>query len=341
MPVLSALNLIRGWKALPAILLFLLFSCTAIQAQETGNLVGQVRLSNGSFPAERVMVTLQTRGATLDNMYTDNEGRFAFYNLISNPYHLVIEDEAYQPYHSIVRVDPKIQQTTHVHVVLVPRETAKPPSPPSLISGSNPNIVNSADYTKSFPPDVIKEFEAGVKADELNQPEKAVAHYLKAIQLAPNCYPAHNNLGTRYLSKSDFRNAENEFREVLKLNKDDAQAYFNLGNVFYLTKRFDDARQILQEGLAKSPNYAPGNYLLGSVLLRLGDADAAERLLLTAKQLDPEMPRVLIELATLYLQTGKKDQAMSQLEEFLRRFPKDPLVPKVKEKLKKLEAPAR
>ncbi|MBI3484294.1 MAG: hypothetical protein HY012_03975, partial [Acidobacteria bacterium] len=80
----------RGLNALVAILLFLLLSCTAVHAQETGNLIGQIRLVNGSFPTARVMVTLQTRGATLDNAYTDNEGRFGFYNLIANPYHLVI-----------------------------------------------------------------------------------------------------------------------------------------------------------------------------------------------------------------------------------------------------------
>ncbi|MBI3483682.1 MAG: tetratricopeptide repeat protein [Acidobacteria bacterium] len=231
--------------------------------------------------------------------------------------------------------------TTQVHIVLVPRENSKSANPPAPVSGGNPNLVNSADYTNSFPREVIKEFEAGVKADELGRTEKAIGHYHKAIRLAPNFYPARNNLGTRYLSKGDFRNAEEQFREALKLNKNDPQAYFNLGNVFYSTKRYDDARQILLDGLAKSPNSAFGNYLLGCVLLRMGDPGSAERLLITAKQLDPRMSRILIELANLYLQTGKRDAGIRQLEEFLRRFPKDPLVPKVKESLKKLEGPAR
>lgn len=330
----------RSGKALFAILSLLLFSTAAVRSQALGNLVGQVRLMNGSFPAARVMVTLQTRGATVNSAYTDNEGRFGFFNLIPNPYHVVVEEDEYQPVNLVVNVDPNIAQTTQVRIILTPRDMSKAMAPPGAVPGGNPNLIRSSEYAKKFSKDVIKEFEAGVKADEADRPEKAMEHYRKAIQLAPDFYPAHNNLGVRHLSRSAFSDAEGEFREVLKLNKDDAQAYFNLGNVLYLTKRFEEARRLLQEGLSKSPNSALGNYLLGSVQLRLGDANAAERLLIAAKQLDPRMSQVLLELATLYLQTGRKAEAKGQLEEFLRRYPKDPLVPRVKERLTKLASPA-
>jgi tetratricopeptide (TPR) repeat protein len=252
---------------------------------------------------------------------------------------VVVEEDAYQPVNMVVVVDPVVSQNTQVRIFLTPRDMTKANAPPGTVLGGNPNLIRSAEYTKKFAREVIKEFEAGVKADEANQVEKAMEHYRKAIQLAPDFYPAHNNLGVRLLSKSAFGDAEIEFREVLRLNKDDAQAFFNLGNVLYLTKRYAEAKGSLQEGLSKSPNSAFGNYLLGSVQMRQGNPDVAERLLLAAKQLDPHMPQVLLELASLYLQTGRKVEAKGQLEEFLRRFPKDPLVPKVKESLKKLAAP--
>ncbi|MBI3662086.1 MAG: tetratricopeptide repeat protein [Acidobacteria bacterium] len=327
----------RGSNALFAIPLLLFLSCTAVHAQDTGNLVGQIRLRNGSFPAERILITLQTRGATLNSMYTDNEGRFGFYNLLPNPYHVVVEDENYEPFHQVVIINPTVLQTTQIHVVLVPREKPKPESPPAAASGGNPHLVNLAEYGKKFPREAIKEFEAGVKADESGQSEKAIAHYQEALRLAPAFYPAHNNLGIRYLSKGDFAAAENEFREVIRLNQEDAQAYFNLGTVYHLTKRYADASQTLQEGLKREPNSAPGYYLLGSVLSRAGDFPAAERHLKTARDLDPKMSRVGIELANLYLRSERPQEAIREFENFVQLYPKDPLLPRVKETLKKLK----
>jgi len=79
-----------------------------------------------------------------------------------------------------------------------------------------------------------------------------------------------------------------------------------------------------------------GHYLNGSVLARLGEFKGAEEQLKTARELDPKMPQVPITLATLYLQTGREREATAMFETFLKEFPKDPMVPKVRAALAKM-----
>src|SRR5207244_11923783 len=88
--------------------------------------------------------------------------------------------------------------------------------------GGNPYLVDPADYNKRFPKKAIKEYEKGLDADHQDKREEAIAHYEAALKIAPDFYPAHNNRGSDYLSKSDFAAARKEFEEAIGLNQCDA-----------------------------------------------------------------------------------------------------------------------
>jgi regulator of sirC expression with transglutaminase-like and TPR domain len=70
----------------------------------------------------------------------------------------------------------------------------------------------------------------------------------------------------------------------------------------------------------------------------VGKYPEAERALRQALELDPQMSRVHLELVNLYLVQQKNAEATAELRSFLKDCPDDPLAPKVKEVLKKLEA---
>jgi Flp pilus assembly protein TadD len=309
----------------------------ALQAQEPeGNIAGQIRLVDGSFPNGRLAVTLEVHRSVADVSYCDSEGRFAFNHLLPNAYEVVVEAEGYQPFRLTVVVNPITMPTNIVHVVLRAKADEKTRGAPDGPAGTNPDIVDVAELKKRFPPGVIKEFEAGKKAEQHGDLETATTHYLAAIHEAPDFYPAHNNLGVRHLLKGELKAAEFEFRRVIELNSNGAQAYFNLGNVLYMTKRNEEARQTLEAGLRLSPSSAMGHYLNGSVRVRLGDYKAAEEQFKAARTLDPRMPQVTISLATLYLQSGREPEAAAMFEAFLKEFPKDPMAPKVRAALSKM-----
>src|SRR5947199_6908920 len=86
-----------GRNLILASVVFLLISVSTLRAQVgVGNIIGELHLSRGDFPG-RVFIELQLRGATLASAYSDDEGRFGFYGLGSNPYHVVVRDERCYP----------------------------------------------------------------------------------------------------------------------------------------------------------------------------------------------------------------------------------------------------
>jgi Flp pilus assembly protein TadD len=328
----------RKFFSVLRLLVLLLVSAAALRAQDTGNIAGQVRLQNGSFPNDRIQIDLEGRGSLVNRTYCDFEGRFGFNDLLPNSYYVVIEAEGYQPVRQQVVINPRFIQTNVVHVVLR-RSEEKPRESPDGLPGSNGNLVDVSDFAKKYPPSVLKEFEAGRKAEERRDSTSAAGHFQEALRLAPDFYPARNNLGTLYMKKGDLEAAEQEFRQVVEQDRNSGQAYFNLGNVLYLTRRYDEAKRILEDGLRREPTSAMGYYLLGSVLVRLDDLKGAEERFRAAREFDPKMPQAPIALATLYLQTGRQREASDMFESFLRQFPKDPMVPKVRDALNKLSHP--
>lgn len=312
----------------------------AAQAQETANIIGRVRMIDGNPPPDRVMVTLETRGLIVQNSFTDNQGQFAFYYLIANPYHVKVEVEGYQPVRETVTVNPSISSSFHVRIQLSPvirTAAAERDNPPNDLGG-NPHLISAADYRRKYPPEAVKEFEKGVQAEQRRQPDEAIKHYKKAIDIEPAFYPALNNLGTLYLSKNRTAEAEEQFEKVIQLSPNDAQGYFNLGHVFCLTDRHADAERTIEEGLKRRPDAAMGHFLLGFLYIRTGFLDEAEKRLTWTLQLDPLFSKARIEMANLYMQRKQPEKAVAELKLFIEKYPGDPMLPQVKKLLAKLEA---
>ncbi|HSE48453.1 MAG TPA: tetratricopeptide repeat protein [Terriglobales bacterium] len=324
-------------SALFALGLFLVAGCPLAAPQnDTGSIVGQISIARSGHPPSRIKVALEARGAVVNEVWTDDEGRYSFLFLVPNLYHVKVNDERFQPYSEDVSVNPVFTRSNILNITLIPKPPEKPAVPQPQVAGQNPYVVD-ASYAKEFPKKVIKEFEAGVKEQDKGKLEKAIKHFEQALTLAPDFYPAHNNLGTAYVTQGRFDLAREQFESVLKLNQGDTQAYFNLGNVFLLTENFPEARRILEEGLRRQPQVALGHFLLGTVLARTHENDAAERELRKAQELDPLNPKVHLELVNLYLQQQKRQLAIAELHAFLTRFPDDPLAPQARAVLGRLE----
>ncbi len=56
-----------------------------------------------------------------------------------------------------------------------------------------------------------------------------------------------------------------------------------------------------------------------------------------ALQLDPTMSQAHLQLVNLYLQEKRKEDAVHQLQDFLKAFPNAPTAPKAREVLNKLQ----
>ena len=307
---------------------------------QVGNIIGQARISRGGAPAEPIMIDLVARGAAVASTYTDGEGRFGFYAMPPNLYHLVVNDLKYQPVQVETKLNPVIAQVNIVNLILYPAEVSSTDSgagPQPAASGGNPYMVDVADYAKDFPKKAVEEFEKALKADQQGKTDEAIRGYRKVLEMAPNFYPAHNQLGVTFLRQKNFPAAQGQFEEAIKLNQADANAYFNLGNVFLLTRQYDDAQRSLEEGLRKQPNSGLGHFLLGSVYDRMGKPNEAEHNLRSAIEFDATLSSAHLELVNLYLSQKRTPEAIAELKAFLKSFPADPFAPQARQVLSRLE----
>lgn len=336
----------RGWRVL---VLPLVVACAAgfpamLQGQQPnqlGKIIGNVRVLRGDFPSPPVLITLEMRGSPIGSVYSDGQGRFGFYNLVSNEYRVSIDDDAYKPVSQTVVVVPTTSPMNWVQFTLVPRESKKKEDPlQGRAPGSNPYLVDPAEYYRRFPKKTVKEFDKGVEAEKQGKVDEAIAHYEKALSYSPEFSPAHNHLGSAYLSRQKFVEAQSEFEAAVKTNQNDSGGHFNLANVLLLTQRYDGANSEIDEGLKREPNSAFGHFLQGSLYSRTSRPELAEKSLLTALQLDPKMSQAHLQLVNLYMQQKRTSDAIRELEGYLKAFPDTPFSPKARDLLKRLRADA-
>lgn len=323
-----------------------------------GSIIGELHVERSGSPSKRIEVRLETRGAMVGMTYSDDEGKFGFHLLKGNEYHLLINDPDYAPVDISVQVNPEINRENMVPIFLVPTASAGPSgsvgprgganahmmdniggngSQDRNVQGNNPYLSNPAEYNKTFPKEAVKEYQKGSESSRKGKLDDAIKHYQKALELAPGYYPAHNDLGAAYLSKSEYGPAHDEFAQVVKLNSSDASAYFNLANVALLTHEFQQGLEYVTDGLRRYPNSATGLFIRGCLDRHTGNLKESEQSLRDALQYDPSLAMAHLELVNLYRQEENRPLVVAELEAFLKLYPGNPMAPKVKEALQKLD----
>ena len=189
-----------------------------------------------------------------------------------------------------------------------------------------------------FPKEAKKQYDKGTKAQQGGKPDEAIEHYAKAIAIAPEMYPARNNLASLYMEERRFGDAEAEFKKVIAENHADANAYFNLANVYLLTDRLNEATDSVEEGLKRQPQSGLGEFLMGSVLIKRGNARDAEKRFRIALNDDPGLANAHLALVNLFVKQNRNAEAIAELSSFLKQSPDSPFAPHARELLAKLQA---
>ncbi len=330
----------RNYSYFAALLLGLMFFSDWLpgQNQQSGKIIGEIRISRGDFPPHQILVELRLRGAAIDSAYADSQGRFGFSSLAANPYHVVIDDADYFPVDELANVNPLTAPYAMVQITLRPRDEKKKVDPMGKrTTGSNPYLIDPGEYNRRFPKKAIRDFEKGVQAEHKGKLDDAMLYYQNALKIAPDYYPAHNNLGSIYLSKTDLKSAEEQFQQAVHLDQGEAQSYFNLGNVLMLTGRYSESQAALELGLQRRPDSAFGHFLQGCLYKRTGRLEDAEKSLQDAMALDSSMTQVYLQLVNLYIQEERKNDAIAQLQTFLKAFPAAPTAAKARDVLRRLQ----
>jgi Flp pilus assembly protein TadD/mono/diheme cytochrome c family protein len=176
-------------------------------------------------------------------------------------------------------------------------------------------------------PDVRTLTALGAALEGAGQLDQAQERYRSAISLAtssdsPSC-DARFDLARLSVRRTEFREAEKEFRALLSACHEDAETRSGLGAALLGAGRTDDAVHEFRRALELDATDFTALYNLGAMAADSGDPGEAVKLLESASHSLPASPDALEKLAAAYAQQGRLADALAQLRSAARLAPND------------------
>ncbi|HEY6232247.1 MAG TPA: tetratricopeptide repeat protein [Pyrinomonadaceae bacterium] len=270
---------------------------------------GQVRYTESRAPAANILVRLETfSGGVTGQMLTDRQGKFTFSGLASMQYVLTIHAPGY---HDVTQsVDLLTATSDFVYAYLVPAANSREKTTVGYVDANVPEKAR-------------KEFEKGQAAVAEKKPvDVAAPHFQNAINLYPAFFEAELSLGTLYMDAGQWDKAEQALRRALEINSKVPNAFFAFGELNLQQKHYREAETALIQGLKLQDRSWQGHFTLGRVYWQTGELPKAGRHVALAIQLNPTHAPAHLLGANILLRAGKREDAISEFEEFLRLDPK-------------------
>jgi tetratricopeptide (TPR) repeat protein len=129
----------------------------------------------------------------------------------------------------------------------------------------------------------------GLCAEALNEPDQALVHYRRAVELnraaaTKSAWPPLN-MGILLRTRGELDAAGAALREAVGYDDSLPQAHYQLGVLLEQEGKLDEAVQELVRAGDLDPQYAEPHYALGRVYRRLGRTDEARQALATFERL--------------------------------------------------------
>jgi tetratricopeptide (TPR) repeat protein len=147
-------------------------------------------------------------------------------------------------------------------------------------------------------------FILGIDYLRLGEIEEGIPALQRALRMDPSNLQGRRALALCYVSKQDFRQAANEYRELARLNPDKADAWFQLGHDYV-----NLAAHLAFRGAEVYRGSPWGNRFLGDMLAQRDRWNDAAEEYTHALAGDPKQPGLHTSLGIAYLRTGKLDKA--------------------------------
>jgi tetratricopeptide (TPR) repeat protein len=287
---------------------------------------GQVSISDSGAPAQNVPVRLEKfTGGIIDQMNTDNRGRFRFTNLQRGYYRIVINTPGLKP----SQQDADLQLMTKAFLVF------------ELISERANTLAAlsaSADVIDARVPAAAREeFVLGRTALARKSYEEAILHLQKAVSSSPEFFDARLLLATAFIDLREWSKAETVLKSALELKPENAATMLSLGEVYWRQKRFKDAEETLQAGLKVDDKSWHGYFTLGRLYWDMGEVAKAGANVGKTLQLKPEFAEAHLLAGNILLRVNQQQRALVEYQEYLKLAPKGEFAPQARDLIQKLQ----
>jgi len=142
-----------------------------------------------------------------------------------------------------------------------------------------------------------------------------------AVRKSPEKHRPYNNLGSAYIRKGNFSEAEPLFRKTLALNPSYPNAYYNLGSIAMKEGRKKEAEAFFWRAIQLNSGYFSAHYDLGLILIEKGDFGRAIDCFRAALAIMPGEPTAMTNLGNALFETGDIGEAKNLYRQALELEP--------------------
>lgn len=151
--------------------------------------------------------------------------------------------------------------------------------------------------------------------------DQAVAAFKRALDVAPQFYPAHASLVTVMLQDGKLEDAQKQLEQLRKIAPNHPQTFHFTALLNYRQRNYVAAREAVQQELRYVPDNTAALALSAAIDLELRSYAAAEQSLLTALQNAPDELSLRRLLIATYLRSGQPIKAMEALKPVMDKVP--------------------
>ncbi len=188
-------------------------------------------------------------------------------------------------------------------------------------AGANADATKQKEYLEKLvaahPKDERAHFTLGSYFSAQQNHASAVEHYKQSVQLAPTYPPAYNSLGYAYLQMENYPEAEKTFKKYTELIPNDPNPNDSYAELLMKMGNFDKSIVYYQKALAVDPNFVASYSGLAMNYMQKGMPDESAAALKKSYDMarnDGERRTALFNQAVLYVDAGKMDLAMQEMD---------------------------
>jgi len=325
-------------------LLCFLSSLSLAFAQGANVLEGKVITPSGMQPTSPVRVKLTFNGRAIHETFTDLSGRFSFPGLSRGTYQLIADGDGQTFETTTVSADvsafgPSAQSFTQ-DIQLRPIRH-KP--------NAQPGVVNA--FSQNVPPAARNALDAGLKLAEEGKLQPAIENMLKAIEIFPDYFDAHLQLGNTFLKTDQLQEAIAELDKARLINPNDERAYQSFGLLLMKQRNYAVAVAVFAEAARLNPANPMNSVMRATALIHqaAGTEEDRNHLLsraeiamsqasnLSENKLKPDT----MTMALFYELKGEPERAAAELEAYIKKNPQLKNSAALQSEIKRLRDKAR
>ena len=309
----------------PSIRIFCWILCVAATAGAQDSRIsyivnGRVYKPDGDGAA-LVMVKITGQSGLNQQVLTDDMGRFEFSNLPRGRYYLTATNpSANDQFTDPVEVELTRSISLRVSANIYLRNVATTSS-----KKEKPGAVSVAEAAQDVPKHARKAYEQAMRLRGGKQYEESLKSFGRSIELFPAYFQALAERGHLLIAMGRPSEAAQDFARALELNIRYGPALRGSGICKFQQGKYAEAVEELERAAAAEPGNATIYLFMGTSYLALDRREQARTALLKALSIDASgAARAHVHLANLCIKENRLQDALSEIDSYLRAVPNAP-----------------